>query len=914
MYKVTTINNNIGYTIYNSSSNRLSPKITNTSIVQGINSISSFTFTIYPNNPVFNILYPYSSKIFVYNKKKNKYIFKGRVLKIKPSMSSNGLVSKTIICEDRLGYLQDSIQIYLEEKYWEGDETRTGLEEFIDYILDIHNSQVEEEKKIYRGIVNVKPFTNSDNITKGLNYETTWNVIKTKLIDSFGGEIQIRDKDNKMYLDYLTEIGEEKSTAIELKKNMQSIDREIDPTSFITKLIPLGAKIKKEVTDESGNISEKETDERLTISDVNNGSIYLESEEREQLGSIVNFVTFDDVTDSTNLYNKAKKYLEENNKLLEKTTTKALDLSIIKDDVDEFEVGNYHPIKNKLIDLDDKLRIIKRSIDIIEPLSSTFDLGDSKKLLSSLTVNNSNKNIKAIEEIKKDYVPNVRLVEQITKLTSLIKQTAENITLEVSENYTLKSDYKAEAQRLANLIIQVNSIQQTVSTWSDLTSIIEGTGIIELNNAIKGNLIYMSLKGQIDLLYPSDDIYPSNDIYPINNTIVIEYENGDIKEIELPFEHLNYLNDNIYDEFIVDGDKTYIITRVGIDENNNFYQLEEEKVKQISNFSIILEDGTNRIYLPSFKETNFYIKYVVKNAFSDIYATTAQLQSSITQLAESINLTVSKKVDSTEIISTINQTAEEVKILANKLSFEGATLDMTANNIKILGDNLEINSNGTITIWDDGAEKAENVTASYIVKSDNKLITESGNSELHMVNKITSLGSNTRYDSDNKITGSTGYGTSFGSIIEQIFKYPSTTWTYGSSENNFINTSVGTAGITIEERDNDNWKTYFSVDSSGIIKCVSLSQTSLESEKKNIEILKDALSIIKDIDIYRYNLKNEQDGIKKHIGFIIGDKYKYSKDITNNENNGVDIYSMISLCLKAIKEQQQEIDSLKSKI
>ena len=93
-----------------------------------------------------------------------------------------------------------------------------------------------------------------------------------------------------------------------------------------------------------------------------------------------------------------------------------------------------------------------------------------------------------------------------------------------------------------------------------------------------------------------------------------------------------------------------------------------------------------------------------------------------------------------------------------------------------------------------------------------------------------------------------------------------------------------------------------------------MTQTSLESEKKNFEKLKNALDIIKTIDIYRYNLKTENDKDKKHIGFVIGDNYNYSKEVTSIDNTGVDNYSFTSLCCKAIQEQQKQIEELKKEI
>ena len=93
-----------------------------------------------------------------------------------------------------------------------------------------------------------------------------------------------------------------------------------------------------------------------------------------------------------------------------------------------------------------------------------------------------------------------------------------------------------------------------------------------------------------------------------------------------------------------------------------------------------------------------------------------------------------------------------------------------------------------------------------------------------------------------------------------------------------------------------------------------LVQTSKAEKKKNFEQYQNALNIIKNIDIYKYNLKNEKEGTKKHIGFVIGNDFKYSKEVTSIDNEGVDIYSFVSLCCQAIKEQQEEIENLRKEI
>lgn len=93
---------------------------------------------------------------------------------------------------------------------------------------------------------------------------------------------------------------------------------------------------------------------------------------------------------------------------------------------------------------------------------------------------------------------------------------------------------------------------------------------------------------------------------------------------------------------------------------------------------------------------------------------------------------------------------------------------------------------------------------------------------------------------------------------------------------------------------------------------------SLHKYKKNFEELHNGLKIVKSTDIYKYNLKTQADNDKKHIGFIIGEDYNYSNEITalNNEGKeiGVDLYSMVSVAYKAIQELAEKNELFEEKI
>ena len=454
MYTVTIINGNDQRIIHDARSARNAQKLASGAIVDAENSISSFTFTAYPNNAGYELIHDYTTQIKVYNAKRARYDFVGRVLKSSPSMDDNGLITKTVVCEDRLGYLHDSVQPYTEPRHYSGDENRTGIEEFIDVLLNNHNAQVEEYKRIYRGTVEVNPFDSSDDVTKGLNWESTYDAIKEKLINSFGGYIMLRETAGVLYLDYLESAGTTRSTTIEVGRNMRSASKDIDPSSIVTRLVPLGAKIT--IIDEGGN--EVQTEERLTIASINDGKDYIESQDYEAAYGIRYAVQiWDDVTDVNNLLRKGTEWLAANNGLATSHDIDALDLSLIGLDIDDFQVYDRYPVINRALGIDDTLQIIKKTTNIIQPQSSSFEMGDTVKRLSDAMIEQSSD----LGRLEND-IPSVvaqQVNNQTTTIYTYVNTALANFQVDpdqiwgaVEDKTVTKSDYDSFSEIVRNIL------------------------------------------------------------------------------------------------------------------------------------------------------------------------------------------------------------------------------------------------------------------------------------------------------------------------------------------------------------------------------------------------------------------------------------------------------------------------------
>lgn len=364
---------------------------------------------------------------------------------------------------------------------------------------------------------------------------------------------------------------------------------------------------------------------------------------------------------------------------------------------------------------------------------------------------------------------------------------------------------------------------------------------------------------------------------------------ADKKEYVINIEELRTTG-SVSDSLVITKDEAYVLRRLKLTEYHVLEELESPVKQTLADVKIELFEGDNYIYLIDMTGNKFYAEYLIKNDFTDNYVTKSEMTSAINQSAGAIELTVNQKLDNystteemnsaiklsadsinsevkkkvgnNEIISKINQSAEAITILASKLG-------LTAEDV------LNLISNNVLNL----------TTKNLIIQSTYFNVTKDG--------KV-------------KITGNKNL------II-------------GDTNSNYIALDPGeislwdTSGGTLSIMSNalvmmSNYNS--SSMTPDEISAPTITQTSLEEKKKNFEklTLEEAIEILNDTDIYKYNLKSQDNDKKKHIGFVIGNSFNYSNKITSENNDGVDNYSMTSVLYPIVKEQQKQIEELKQRI
>lgn len=231
------------------------------------------------------------------------------------------------------------------------------------------------------------------------------------------------------------------------------------------------------------------------------------------------------------------------------------------------------------------------------------------------------------------------------------------------------------SNKTTTITADIDGLNSKVSDVADLTREASGVKSITLENCIEGKLLELHIFGNntvFDYLYPANNLYPSNTLYPRGDSrIVVSNSRAGSEEIleeivyELGVTDVLRQNGTVYDEYVLKDGKAQVIRRINKDGSIK----DNEEIENLGDYLIYLKEGDNTIEIKNYS-AQISAKFAIKSTYTDIFATKVEMNSEIKQTADSINLEVRKKVDENEVISKINQSAEEIQIEANKISLK----------------------------------------------------------------------------------------------------------------------------------------------------------------------------------------------------------------------------------------------------
>ena len=303
----------------------------------------------------------------------------------------------------------------------------------------------------------------------------------------------------------------------------------------------------------------------------------------------------------------------------------------------------------------------------VETVEGKADAAQSTANTANSTANQAKSTADAVNSnLTTNYYTKTQTNSQIQQTADTINQT---IQQNVQETNRISGELEEQSSKITEIEASVEGITQTVQDIENVTEIAEGNKTITLEDCVEGNLLELHIYGNnevFDYLYPSNDLYPADNLYPYGDSrIVVTDKDNNSTTYELGITDVLRKNGEVCDEYVLKDGKASVIRRI----NNDGTIKSTEQVEKLGEYEIKLKDGTNILTIKNYS-ASLKVKFAYKNDYTEIFATKVEMNSSITQTAEEINLEVSKKVDENEVISKINQSAEQIQISANKISLQ----------------------------------------------------------------------------------------------------------------------------------------------------------------------------------------------------------------------------------------------------
>lgn len=754
--------------------------------------------------------------------------------------------------------------------------------------------------------------------------------IDNSLVNLYNVEIE---RDNFL-IKFLKQRGNNKNVKLIIGKNIKDINVNIDISSLYTKIMPLGydGLMLPEKYVSSPLINDYPTPK---IGKYEFSNIKYDPEDEEAYHTLEE--AYQALRDETKLLFDAGI-----DKPVINIKIDWLELSKTKEYYEKYnfleKVSLGDTITAEILGLNFETRVIKTTYNVLTKQIDTFEIGTFKPTFQN-TVNSIVKNVEKInptsilEEARKNatdlltsamggYVyktNNEFFIMDTDDPKTATKVWRWNLNglgyskngingpyeIAITQDGSINADFITSGKINTNLIEGYEELVMAVNSFKDLTTEVENIGIINIDKIMTSELLFLHIyptKTDLSYLYPSKNLFPSEDLFMTTRDLVatkIDSESGEDVEVlryTLPCD-LHYIDGNIKDEFVIDYEnkQMYCIHRVGFNEDGDKVPLEEEQKEYFVYNGIQFEAGTYKLFMESFEDAYINVRYSKQNEFTSQFATHVDVDKSIVLAKDNITLSITEMLDNkyftgAKIMMEINNDESGILIQANKLRLEGFTsinnsfsIDEKGNVSIHIADSSQYDPTFTIGDIDKGLIKLWNGAGTFSDYYGNTNIQGNGIQCARTPDGPDGgLAPAFQLEFDNENNSSILHFQGFESeILLEMY--------YGS-------TSIKPEGINTPQ----------------------VTQTSLESQKKNFEIFNNALSIIEDIDIYKYNLKSEDDDHKKHIGFVIGENYNYSSEITAIDDKGkeigVDTYSMSSLNTQAIKELLERIKVLERKV
>lgn len=435
--------------------------VTDAQLSMSVNAISYFDFTISLTHSLYDIVAEHAGIVELYFD--DAKLFSGEITEISVDLNGN----KDITCAGALDYLSYTLVRPYSTIDGEADLLApSSVDGYFNWLIEQHNKHCLDSRKHFFVGVNQGNLLDNNNYIYRASSElpTTSSEIEDKILNSIGGYLYVRYKDDKNILDLYADTHEANTQIIDFGVNITDFVKTTSTDDQYTAVIATGY-----TPDPPKDDPQKKMTPITLEGCVDGGTPY--SPSIVKMGDVVYdvnavarygykeyHVSNDDIKTYDGLLQYACKVL---NKLLSPSlsvSVKAVDLSLyMKDKYEHMQVGQAVRVRSKLHNIDEYLVVNSITLDMNNPENTEYQLGES---YDTLTGQQSS----YLRSLNSSIVSNL---DSVAKLDSETKKNAKDIadTKVVASNAANKANQASEDA--ANATSKANEANNKADTATE---------------------------------------------------------------------------------------------------------------------------------------------------------------------------------------------------------------------------------------------------------------------------------------------------------------------------------------------------------------------------------------------------------------------------------------------------------------
>lgn len=411
--------------------------VTDAQLSMSVNAASYFDFTISLTHSLYDIVSEHAGIVELYFD--DAKLFSGEITKISVDLNGN----KDITCTGALDYLSYTLVRPYSTIDGEADLLApSSVDGYFNWLIEQHNKHCLDSRKHFSVGVNQGNFLDNNNYIYRASSElpTTASEIEDKILNSVGGYLYVRYKDDMNILDLYADAHEVNTQIIDFGVNITDFVKTTSTDEQYTAVLATGY-----TPDPPEDDPQKKMNPISLEGCIDGGTPYSPTIVKMRdviydVNAVARYgykeyhVSNDDITTYDGLLQYACKVLT---KLLSPSlsvSVKAVDLSLyMKDKYEHMQIGQAVRVRSKLHNIDEYLVVNSITLDMNNPENTEYELGET---YDTLTGQQSS----YLRALNSSIVSNL---DSVAKLDSETKKNAKDI----AETKTVASDAANKANK-----------------------------------------------------------------------------------------------------------------------------------------------------------------------------------------------------------------------------------------------------------------------------------------------------------------------------------------------------------------------------------------------------------------------------------------------------------------------------------